>query len=114
MLAARPGARTRPGHAASPAAARRSATPQRAPPTVAVARSGPCVVTTDGERYLFADGTAHAADDPASVAGHVVASTAGSNADPGQPTDVAGADEPVRVIGPGEQALRQLIDDGII
>jgi hypothetical protein len=73
-------------------------------------------ITTDGHRYQLTDGTVHDTDDPASAADHVIAAEVRNNAGPGQPAPSASDDPapPTRVIGPGEQALRQLIDDGII
>lgn len=73
-------------------------------------------VTTDGQQYQFADGTVHATDDPAGAAGHVIATRTRDNAGPGQPAAAASSDvaPPGRTIGPGESALRRLIDDGII
>ena len=67
-----------------------------------------CIVTTDGERYLLSDGAAHPAADPAGAAAHVAGTTVCAQA-AGHEPDASG-----RVMGAGERALRQLIEDGII
>jgi len=76
----------------------------------------PCTITTNGGRYLLPGGAERPAADPAGAAARILA--AERPGDRGL-TVLAqagghGRGEPGRVIGAGEGALRQLIDDGLV
>ena len=102
-------------HAMTPRSAGPAQQPGAGDPELHVLAADCQIVSADGQRYHFADGSTHSADDPCGAAGRVLSAgmrCGRAGPQPPVPTDhgAGGRDG----MGAGERALRRLCDEGII